>query len=327
MSPGVLLELLAVFAVIGVGWVAGRTGMLGPPAATTLGGLAFGVFVPALLFRTTAGVSLAGLPWATVAGYYVPTLAVLLLGYAWHRIRHPVPPALPTTRALSMSFGNSVQVGIPVAAALFGAAGLAVHIALTSLQSLVLLTTSTVLVEIDLVRYRTANPPANGEPGMATARSMPTVIARRAVIHPVVLPVLLGLAYNATGWSIPGPVDEVLTILGQAVIPVSLITIGLTLAEHEFTGSIRRMVARSLGKLVIQPAIVLLTAYSVFGVRGLSLTVAVMFAALPVGSNVLLFAQRYDAVPAEVTATIVTSTVAYLITATLWLLLLVHLPQ
>jgi len=327
VSPSILLKLLAVFAVIGLGWGAGRTRMLGPQAAATLGALAFGLLVPALLFRTTARVSLATLPWATVAGYYVPTVAVLLFVYAWHRLRRPAQPALPTIRALSMSFSNSVQLGIPVAAALFGAAGLAIHVTLASLQSLVLLTTSTVLAEIDLVRRSNASPPADDEPASATVLSTLVATARRAIIHPVVLPVLLGLAYSATGWSIPGPVDEVLAILGQAVTPVSLITIGLTLAEHGIAGPVLHTIAQSLGKLVVQPAIVLLTAHYLLGIRGLPLTVAVMLAALPIGSNVLLFAQRYEVLQAEVTAAIVTSTVAYLVTGTLWLLLLTHLAH
>jgi malonate transporter and related proteins len=327
VSLSVLAKLLAIFAVIGVGWGAGRARILGPKAAETLGATAFGLFVPALLFRTTARVSVAKLPWATVAGYYLPTIAVLLLVYAWQRLRHPVPPAAPTVRALSTSFSNSVQLGIPVATALFGPVGLAIHVTLASLQSLVLLTTSTVLAEADLARHRTATRPPDGEAAPAAVPSTLATTVRRAVIHPVVLPVLLGLAYNATGWSIPGPVDDVLAILGQAVIPVSLVTIGLTLAAHGIPDSVVHTVAQSFGKLVVQPALVFLTAYFLFGVRGLPLTVAVMLAALPIGSNVLLFAQRYDILQAEVTAAIVTSTVAYLATGSLWLLALTHLPR
>ena len=43
---------------------------------------------------------------------------------------------------------------------------------------------------------------------------------------------------------------------------------------------------------------------------------------LPVGANVLLFANRYRTLQAETTAAIVTSTSAFLLTGTLWLLLL-----
>jgi malonate transporter and related proteins len=141
-------------------------------------------------------------------------------------------------------------------------------------------------------------------------------------VHPVVLPILLGLAYNATGLPIPRPVDDVLAILGAAVIPVSLFTIGLTLQTYGRPGVVREAAAFAAGKLVLQPAIVLAVAYLVFGLTGLPLVIAVLCAALPVGTNVLLFAGRYDRLLGETAAVIVASTTAFAVTGTAWLLLL-----
>ena len=111
--------------------------------------------------------------------------------------------------------------------------------------------------------------------------------------------------------------------LAQAVVPVSLVTIGLTLHRYGIVGAARQAIALSFGKLLVQPTTVLLVAYAV-GLRGLPLTIAVLCAALPIGSNVLLFAQRYDVLQAETTAAIVASTFAFLVTAGLWLALLSH---
>ena len=112
--------------------------------------------------------------------------------------------------------------------------------------------------------------------------------------------------------------------LAQAVVPVSLVTIGLTLHRYGIVGAARQAIALSFGKLLVQPTIVLLVAYLGVGLRGLPLTIAVLCAALPIGSNVLLFAQRYDVLQAETTAAIVASTFAFLVTAGLWLALLSH---
>ena len=54
----------------------------------------------------------------------------------------------------------------------------------------------------------------------------------------------------------------------------------------------------------------------------LTLAVLVMMAALPVGTNALLFAQRYAVLEAEATAAIVASTFAFVATAGLWLTVL-----
>jgi malonate transporter len=129
VSTVVLLRLAAIFVVIAVGWVAGRSRVLGPGAADTLSKAAFNVFTPALLFRTMAGVSVAALPWPMLAVYFGPTLLLLLGTYAVERIRGPATPVGPSIRGLSVTFSNTVQLGIPVMTALFGTAGLTVHIA------------------------------------------------------------------------------------------------------------------------------------------------------------------------------------------------------
>ena len=42
-------------------------------------------------------------------------------------------------RAIAATFGNSLQVGVPLAAGLFGEKGLGIHIALISLHALIIL--------------------------------------------------------------------------------------------------------------------------------------------------------------------------------------------
>ena len=67
-------------------------------------------------------------------------------------------------RSITASFGNTVQVGIPLAAALFGESGLALHITIVSLHSLTLLTALTALVELDLAREQ-----RRADPGSSTS--------------------------------------------------------------------------------------------------------------------------------------------------------------
>jgi predicted permease len=68
--------------------------------------------------------------------------------------------------------------------------------------------------------------------------------------------------------------------------------------------------------------VVLLIGHWGMGLDGLALAVVVMAASLPVGSNALIFSQRYRALEAEVTAATVVSTGLYVATAPLWLALL-----
>jgi len=329
-------KLLAIFCTVGLGWVAGRARWLGQPVGGTdparmLGNAAFYIFVPALLFRTTARLDLATLPWATLVAFFVPVLAMLLGTYAavrWRR-RGAAAPAdaeaaeraasAPATAAVTVVFGNSVQVGIPVAAALFGEAGLGLHIALVSLHALILLSLLTVLAELDRARARAAHDVSG-----SVWRTLRQTV-RNTVVHPVVLPVLAGMAWQATGWPLPGPLDETLQLLGTAVAPLCLVLIGITLAYSRVAGALPAALALAVLKLLVQPALVLGVAHWGFGLAGLPLQVVVLMAALPSGSNALIFAQRYRSLEAEVTTAIVVSTLGFVATAPLWLAVLAWL--
>ncbi|HEY6132391.1 MAG TPA: AEC family transporter, partial [Rubrivivax sp.] len=191
MTIAIFFKLLAIFLTVALGWAAGRmrwlgSGTDGSDPARVLGNAAFYIFVPALLFRTTVRLDFASMPWRTVWAFFLPAVVFLLGVYVWQRRRvgkEAHGAAAPTVRAISASFGNSVQLGIPLAAALFGEAGLGIHIALVSLHALVLLSLLTALVELDLARQQATS----------TFWSTLQSTLRNTIVHPVVLPVLAGL--------------------------------------------------------------------------------------------------------------------------------------
>jgi hypothetical protein len=326
--PTVLfLKLLAIFATVAIGWLAGRTReFAGGDPARLLSNAAFYIFAPALLFRTTARIDLAALPWPALAVFFGPVVACMLAVYALQRWRagHGGPPAAsaapaqaarPAVRAITSAFGNNAQLGIPMAAALFGETGLQLHLSVVSLHALVLLSVLTLLVEHDVARASGIGRPLG---------PMLALTVRNTVVHPVVLPVLAGLAWNVGGLGLAGPLDEVLQLLGSAVVPLCLVAIGLSLGHYGLRGAARAALGLAAMKLILQPALVLAVGWAA-GVRGLGLTVVVMAAAMPCGTNALLFAQRYRCSEAETTAAIVLSTLAFALTAPLWLAVLVAL--
>lgn len=324
MTIAVLYKLLSLVLVVGLGWLLGRLRWLGEPGrdgndpSRVLSNVAFYLFVPALLFRTTARLDVASLPWLTLAGFFVPLLALTLLVYGVQRWREAAVPERPSVRAIIVSFGNTLQVGVPVAAGVFGEAGLAIHITVVSLHALVLLSLLTLLVELDLARAQARHS------GGGLAATLRTTL-RNTVIHPVVLPVLSGLAFHALGLSLPGPVDEVLQLLGSAVVPLCLTLIGLSLAYYGWPQAWRSVLLLVFVKLIVSPLLVLAFAHGVLGLNGLPLAVIVMLAALPTGSNALIFAQRYRCGEGESTAAIVLSTLCFVLSAPLWLAVLARL--
>ena len=330
MQLDVLYKLAAIFATVATGWLlmhwpASRGQRLEPAAVRErarqasrgLSDAAFLVFVPALLFRTMALQDFSRMPIQPLLGMFVPTLGFALCCYGWQRqMGAHTDPAGPATATVAASYGNAVQLGIPLSAALFGAAGLALHLALVSVHGLVMLTLLTAAAEWDRARH---------QPSTSVARAVGTT-AKQAVLHPVVLPLLLGVLWNLAGLGLHPVVDETLALLARAVVPVCLILIGVNLAQYGLREHLKGAVATSVLKLLILPLCVLVFSYGVLGLRGTALGVVVMMSALPVGSNALIFANRYRVQEAQATAAIVTSTVAFAATASWWLLVLSALP-
>lgn len=326
MTLDLFLRLLALFIVGGIGFGAARAGLTGGAVGLrALSNLAFLVFVPALLFRSMAKVDLAHLPWTLLLAFFAPLLLwslLVRLGVA-RRDRDDVRalqdgPAASAVSAVTASFGNTVQVGLPFAAAMFGEAGLQLHIAIVSLHALVLLSAQTVLAEIALARAA-ARAAGAARPPLG---AMLLTILRQSLIHPVTLPVLAGLGWNALGLPLPRLLDEVSGMLAQAGVPLCLALIGVSLAQYGLGERWRRSAAIAAMKLLLLPALVAASAVLVFRLDGLALSVLVLAAALPTGSNAMLFAQRYQVREAEASTVIVLSTAGFMLSAPLWLTLL-----
>lgn len=324
MTWAIAAKLLAILVAVAIGWAVGRMRWLGggeagsdSDPARVLANAAFYIFVPALLFRTTARLDTSALPWAFLGAFFAPVLVLIALFYVVQRWRRRPQENVvePSVKAITAGFGNTLQVGLPVAAGVFGEQGLAIHIAVVSLHALCILTLLTSLVELDLARER-----ASGNLGATLLQTV-----RNTVIHPVVLPVLAGLAWNATGLPLPAVADEALQSLGTAVVPLCLTLIGMSLAYYGWPRTWHGLAGLVAAKLLLMPAVVLAVGHWGLGLSGMPLAVIVMIAALPTGSNALIFSQRYRALEAEVTAATVVSTGLYVATAPLWLALLAWL--
>lgn len=324
MSAAIAYKLLAIFLIVALGWFVGRMRWLGDAGgggdpARVLANAAFYIFIPALLFRTTARLDFSAMPWRTVSAFFAPVLLLLVLVYVWQRYAnraHRLPTAAPSVRAISATFGNTVQIGVPITTALYGEAGLGIHITIVALHALILLSVLTALVELDLARERART--AQATTVFATLKST----VRNTVVHPVVLPVLAGLLWNAGGLGLPPVVDEGLELLGTAVVPLALVLIGMSLAYYGLPRRVKGALVLSAIKLLVLPLVALGLAHWGFGLHGMPLGVVVMMTALPVGANALIFAQRYQTLEAEATAAVVFSTVGFVLAAPLWLAVL-----
>jgi hypothetical protein len=307
----VVASLLPVVLLIAVGWGAGRLGWIREEAVKDLSNLVFLVLIPALLFRTMSGVRVETLDVRPIGAYFTAALALLALLVAGRGF-HPRSIVL----ALGAVFSNMVMIGITLIGLAYGQAGLVTLLTLVSVHALVLLTVGSVLLE--LAQARAARAAGGSSPSVWRSA---TSALRGALIHPIPLPILAGLLYAQTGWGIPAVVDKPLHLLGQAFGPLALVLVGVNLASTPLAGQWRETLWLSAVKNLALPLLVGLSAWA-WGISGLPLVVMVTAAALPMGANVFLFAQRYQVGQAVITAGMGVSTALALVTLSGWMLLL-----
>jgi len=303
----VFSALLPVVLLIVIGVLAGRAGWIREEAIKDLSNLVFMVLTPALLFRTMSTVHVEQLNFKPVALYFVAALLLygaMLVWQGWSR--------RAAVLALAVTFSNTVMIGIPLIGLAYGQAGLVTLFTLISVHSLVLLTLSTVVLELVAAREERAA----GQGGQRHMALTVLAAVKSGIIHPVPLPIILGLLFAQTGLVLPEVVDKPLHLLGSAFGPVALVLVGVTLTQVQVGPYLKAALGISLLKNGVLPLLVALLGLGL-GMQGLPLTVMIVTASLPMGANVFLFAQRYEVAQDLVTASLAVSTVIGLATVSL----------
>ncbi|WP_372525295.1 AEC family transporter [Piscinibacter sp.] len=210
--------------------------------------------------------------------------------------------------ALVAAFPNTGFMGVPLLVALFGerAAGPVIGTVLVDL-----IVTSTLCIALAQSQR------ADGVADSAGALSSMLRSLRSAATNPLPWAIVLGALFAATGLQWPGPLAQIVKMLGDSATPVALFTIGSVLwraGRHAHTRTpVRQYLPVALFKLLIHPLLVLsmgLVARAAgAAVPTFGLTVLVLAAALPSASNVSLLAERYGADNGRVARIIMASTV------------------
>ena len=295
------------------GYLAGRFGVFKGANVGVLTQVTFVLFMPPLLFRAMATVDVGSLSLASLYTYYSVALTVLV-GTVVLQYIIGSRLQLAMIRGLGAVFSNMAIIGIPIIQLAFGSDGLAILLPIIAIHALILLTISTLVIESAEASDRTKRLGFDVRPRGTHYAAIVFQALRSAIIHPVVLPILLGLLWGATHLKLPVVIDRTFALLGQAGVPASLVLLGATLASYGLRGNVLSALLMTGGKLIVLPALMYLVGRSVFDLAPLPLAVVTVAAALPTGANVYLLAQRYDTQVASVSATCALSTLGAVVT-------------
>lgn len=299
----ILFEVIfPVVALIAIGFGAARFGRFSDLAIRALSDITFLIFMPALLFGALARADFSSLSPGAALAYYgagLPLFAAVLIIQCWRG----TPLSNAVIQALCAVFSNTAMLGIPLVRLAFGEAGLAFLLTIIAFHALTFLTLGTLLIELG---GGSASPRGGAGRGGLVIRILQVV--RSSLIHPVVLPILAGLAWSAAGLKLPRPVDVPLGMLAAAAAPLCLVLLGASLARFDLLAGLRGAVALTALKSFVHPLLAWTVGRFVLGLDPLPLAVATVAASLPIGANVYLFAQRYETGAEQTSAGVTLST-------------------
>lgn len=272
-----VLEIVApVFILAALGFIWVKAGFEYRIAFVTQ--LSMTLAVPCLIFVSLMNTqvepsALTALTLASMAAY--GALSVVILAGVWaFGLSRP-------TYAAPLIFGNTGNLGLPLALFAFGEVGLDYAVVVFAVMAVWSFTFGIWLV--------------------AGAGSLGKVLR-----EPLVGATLLGGVFLWQGWQTPTFVTNALELVGQMAIPLMLITLGVAVARLT-PGGVGRAMALSAVKLALCVAI----AWGVgmwFELEGAAFGVLVLQVATPVAVTSYMLAEKYGADAQSVAGLVVVST-------------------
>ncbi len=284
-----------VFLLVIIGYIAGpRLGL----NARTLSRVAYFLFVPSFIFnvistaRTEASLAIRMLLYIAAVHIGLAVLA-LIVGLLLKR-----PSPMISAYVLIAVFGNVGNFGLPLIEFRFGTEAI--------------LPATVYFLALVIIAFVIGVYAASWQSG-GSWRALLSVLKTPAIV--AAFPAML---INWTGFPLPLAITRVTGLLGDAMIPVMLVTLGVTLASNKSLEiNFDTIVASSL-RLIGGP-ILAIALVSFFGLTGLERGTGILQSSMPAAVLVSIIAFEHDLMPEFITMTVLFSTIASVITLTILL--------
>lgn len=290
---GIAMGFALVAVLIAIGYVAARMKILGEGAQGALARTVFYLAAPALLFRTLSEAPIEKILSPLLLGVILSAALVSAITLVILRLRgRPKDEAI--LGALSSSYVNAANVGLPIAVYVLGDASYAAPVVLFQLG----IAAPIALGALDALRPDRA--------GLSWGKRV------AGVFNPIVVASLVGMAVTLTGVSVPALVKEPVDVMAGAAVPLALVAFGMSLHGGVLVGRnawSTDVILQIVGKSVAHPIVGYLVGRFVIGLEGIELTALTVLAALPTAQNVFVYAVRYGRSEDDVRSVVLATTV------------------
>lgn len=297
-----------LFMLVLLGYGLGRSKRWPSSVSEALTRFSYVVAMPAMLFKLMSGVStMPPVDFRLLLAFFGGCLIVFVIGRLIAYGVFQLDGIQQSVFALGGVFSNNVLLGLAIAKTTLGDEAVPVVSMVIVFNALILWTLVT--VSIEWARHGEFSVKGFGK------------TARGVLTNPIVASILLGTLWSFTGANVPTVIDLPMGMLAQAAVPMSLVALGMSLADYPIADGLTQSLTISAIKLGLQPLVVWLLAKAL-GLPPLETKVVTLLAAVAMGVNVYVMAQQFKSLQGPIAAGLVMTTVLSSLTVPLVLALL-----
>ncbi len=285
---------LPLFALILLGYGLVRFGKWPKAAADSLTRFVFSIAIPIMLFRLMCDFSKQpAIDSRLLIAFFGACFIVFVIGRViGSRIFH-LDGISGSVFALGGIFSNNVMLGLPVATILLGKDAIPVVALVLIFNALILWTLVTISVEW-------------AQNGKFTLEGFLRT-AINVLKTPIIIGILCGVLVSQLGLSLPMMIEKPTMMIGQMAAPLSLIALGMGLAEYRIRDGWQLSVTICAIKLLVTPFFVWVLA-RILNLPPLETKTVVLLGSMAVGANVYLMSRQFNVLVGPTASSLVLST-------------------
>ena len=216
-----------------------------------------------------------------------------------------------TLFAMGGIYTNTVFVGIPIIKMLLGDQAIPIVAIIVIFNALILWTLATVSIEFVQM-------------GKLSGRSFIKAL-KNVSKNPIIIGIFTGIAVNYIGLPIPNFINQSTKMVSDMTAPLSLIVLGMGLAEYKIRNQFLITGSICILKLAILPIVTYIVG-KLLGLPTLELQVVVLLSSVSIAINCYMMARQFEVLQGPIASSLLISTALSSVTTPLILSIMTHLP-
>ena len=228
--------ILPVFTIMAFGFVMGRAGKASVDDARLLNRFAMSILLPVFIFGIIANTPISSFSFVPVVAYAGVQALIFTIGFllAYRMFKRSAGEAI--LLGFCGIFGNNALYVLPMSVLLYGPENVLPVTAIVTLDAIVAFGCSMLALQV-----------------ISLGKARISTVALSIAKLPMMQAIVLALALNLGGFSVPAPVNTFINFSGVGAAPVALFALGVVLSQTRFRPD-ATVVTFTLIKLLLFPA-------------------------------------------------------------------------